>query len=205
MHGRRGFCRTLRAMSPRSWTIAVLTGAALAAPVAAQSPAQQAPPPPMFRSSVTLVTVDVTVLDKDGRPVPGLTGDDFQVKLNGKTQPVRALSYVQVATKAADLVVTDIAPETTGRHVVTNSTPPESRLFVLFVDDLSIPPGGAKSFFEAAARWVGRLPAEDAVGLANTTGTVVVNPTRERAPVMAALRRLTGEFTDPRQIGRAHV
>lgn len=185
-------------MFPKSWTRAALTGVVLAVPVAAQSPASQAPPP-MFRSSVTLVTVDVTVLDHDGRPVPGLTERDFQVKLNGKTQPVRALSYVQVATRSANLVVTDIPPETTGRHVVTNNTPPESRLFVLFVDDLSIPPGGAKSFFEAAARWVGRLPAEDAVGLASTTGTVVVNPTRERAPVMAAVRRLTGEFADPRR------
>jgi hypothetical protein len=60
---------------------------------------------PVFRSGVTLVTVDVTVLDKDGRPVPGLAADDFQIKLNGKLQPVRALSYVQVAEKAAALTI----------------------------------------------------------------------------------------------------
>src|SRR5664279_748020 len=57
----------------------------------AQQP-QQPTAPPTFRSSVTLVTVDVSVLDRDGKPVPGLTADDFQIKLNGKLQPVRALS-----------------------------------------------------------------------------------------------------------------
>ena len=39
--------------------------------------------------------------DREGKPVPGLTADDFQNKLNGKQQPVRALSYVQVAQQAA--------------------------------------------------------------------------------------------------------
>ena len=61
---------------------------------------------PVFKSGVSLVTVDVIVLDKNGHPVPGLTADEFQIKLNGKLQPVRAMSYVQVAQKQAAQSVT---------------------------------------------------------------------------------------------------
>ncbi len=61
---------------------------------AANTPAQQTP----FRADVSLVTIDVTVLDKDGKPVPGLSSEDFQIKLNGKAQPVRAIAFLQAAS-----------------------------------------------------------------------------------------------------------
>ena len=166
-----------------------------------QAPPQTPPRTPTFRSSVTLVTVDVVVLDRDGKPVPGLTAEDFQVKLNGKVQPVRALSYVQVAREAAPIIATDLPPdEPVGRRVVTNSTPTrESRLFVLMVDDLSFPAGGGKSMFAAASRFIDRQPAADYIGFTTTSGTGIVNPTLDRAMLKQALKKVTGEFNDPRR------
>ena len=170
----------------------------VSSPLGAQ---QQQPPPPTFRSSVTLVTVDVIVLDHDGKPVPGLTADDFQIKLNGKVQPVRALSYVSVAQEAAPLTVTELPPdEPVTRHVVTNSTPPaDARLFVLLVDDLSFAPGAGKGLFSAAARFVARQPKSDYAGVTTTSNTVTLNPTQDRAAVSRALNSITGEFVDPRR------
>jgi hypothetical protein len=59
---------------------------------------QTSPPPPpqqpVFRSRVDLVTVDVTVVDKDGKPVPGLQAGDFKVTINGKSGAVRELDYL---------------------------------------------------------------------------------------------------------------
>lgn len=185
----------------RLWIVgcAALWAAVGGAPLAGQQPAPQATP--TFRSSVTLVTVDVTVLDRDGKPVAGLTADDFQIKLNGKVQPVRALSYVQVAQQAGALTMTEMAPdESIGRRVSTNSAPPsEARLFVLMVDDLSFVPGGGKSLFAAAERFIDRQPAGDYIGFTTTTGVGTVNPTLDRPFVKQALRKVVGEFMDPRR------
>ncbi len=181
--------------------LAAVVAACCAVPAVSLAGQQSPQQPPTFRSSVTLVTVDVVVLDRDGKPVSGLKADDFQVKLNGKVQPVRALNYVQVAEQAAPLTVTDIPPdEPVGRQVMTNATPVgESRLFVLMVDDLSFSPGGGKALFASAARFIDRQPAADYIGLSSTSGSTIVNPTLDRALLKRTLTHVTGEFIDPRR------
>lgn len=172
-----------------------LTAFVLAATATAVA-AQQAP---VFKSGVTLVTVDVTVLDKNGKPVPGLSAEEFQIKLNGKLQPVRAMSYVQVAEKQAALTVTDI-PEVTGRKVVTNSAPTgEQKIYVIAIDDLSFSPEGGKRTLEGAKRFVDQQPADVYIGLTTTSGTPTVNPTLDHAAVRAALKTVVGDFIDPRR------
>jgi Ca-activated chloride channel family protein len=44
---------------------------------------------PTFRATVDLIHFGVTVVDRQGKPVTGLTRDDFQVVEAGKTQSVR--------------------------------------------------------------------------------------------------------------------
>ena len=44
---------------------------------------------PTFRATVDLVHFGVTVVDKQGRPVTGLTADDFQIVENGKAQSLK--------------------------------------------------------------------------------------------------------------------
>jgi hypothetical protein len=48
------------------------------------------------QAAVPVVTIEVTVLARDGRPVPGLTIADFEIKLDGRVEPVRDLTYLQV-------------------------------------------------------------------------------------------------------------
>ena len=163
----------------------------------------QAPQGPPIRSGVTLVTVDVAVVDADGRPVPGLTAADFEIRLNNRVQPVRGFGYLRVADAAIAGAVGpsfDAAPATpvttaskTGGGV---STVP--RVFVVLVDDLSFSPLAGKNLFAAAARFVASLPASDLAGLTTTSGRVTINPTADRGPLVAALQRMTGEFRDPR-------
>jgi hypothetical protein len=47
-------------------------------------------PAPTFRSGVELIQLDVSVLDKDRRPVQGLTAADFTVLVDGQPRPIVA-------------------------------------------------------------------------------------------------------------------
>ena len=58
----------------------------------AQAPTQAQPP--VFRGDVTLVQVDVRVFDGDGRFVPTLTKEDFEVFERGVRQPVESFELV---------------------------------------------------------------------------------------------------------------
>src|SRR3954454_11238958 len=65
---------------------------------AGQNPGEQLP---TFRAGVDVVELDVTVLDKDRRPVKGLTAQDFSILDRGKPQPIVAFSAVDVPAPVA--------------------------------------------------------------------------------------------------------
>jgi Ca-activated chloride channel homolog len=65
-------------------TVGTVVVVSLAAALSAQQ-AQQ----PTFRAAIDLVNFGVVVVDKQGKPVTGLTADDFEIVENGKKQSVK--------------------------------------------------------------------------------------------------------------------
>ncbi len=49
-----------------------------------------------FRSSVSLVAVDVQVLDRQGLPIPALTADEFEVTIGGRHRRVVSADFVRL-------------------------------------------------------------------------------------------------------------
>ncbi len=83
---------------------AMLAALAVAAhPTLSAREGQQQPQPPVFRSAVTLVPIDVRVVDKTGRPVTDLKREEFTVIEDGVKQEIRHISLQTFAT-------TDTAP-----------------------------------------------------------------------------------------------
>jgi VWFA-related protein len=156
--------------------------------VAGQQPAPQ-PQQPLFRAGVDLVTIDVRAVDKDSKPVPGLTKSDFVVTLDGQVQPVVALDYqVFGGTRS---VSQPTAPTDSA------SNPPASaatasrggRVLLLVVDDLSAQPLQMKSLLISAENMLATLDESDMVGIVTTSGLgPAMSPTRDRAAILAALR-----------------
>ena len=106
-------------------------------------------PPPVFRSGVDLVTVDVTVLDRAGTPLTTLTADDFSITVDGR--PRRILSHRLVGSAGSD--------EGRGTNQPSPlSVPDTPRLIVVVVDR----PAPACRAGSAPAERGGQVPHEPA-------------------------------------------
>jgi len=173
----------------------LLVAMGLAASSSPQSPAsQQSPPQAVFRGGVDLVTIDVTVVDKDGRPVKGLTAEDFTVKLEGQVRPVRALDFLEFGSAHGSRTPT---PRQTSNRSATSAG--GGRVIVLVFDDLSYPAGRGKLQLAAAERMLSKFDADDLIGFSTTSGLgPAINPTTNRSVLVAALhdKRVIGRFDD---------
>ena len=147
----------------------------------------------MFRGGVDLVTLDVTVIDKDGKPVRGLKPEDFVVTLENQPRPVRALDFLEFGSAAGS---TAEARQTTNQPGQAQPARRGGRVIVLLFDDFSYKPGPGKALLVAAERMLNAFDVDDLIGITTTSGLgPTVNPTRDRAALIAALH-------DKKMIGR---
>src|SRR4029434_840452 len=85
-------------------------------PAPAAAPPAQTPPAtttqepvqgPTFRTGIDLVTVDVAVVDRNGRPVETLGAAEFSVKIDGEVRRVVTAELFKVDVEAAKKQVDD--------------------------------------------------------------------------------------------------
>ncbi len=70
-----------------------------------------------FRVGVDAVRIDAVVTDRDGRTVPNLTANDFEVRQDGRLQRVTFAQYMPVASGAPAIAATAAVPAGTApRH-----------------------------------------------------------------------------------------
>jgi len=145
----------------------LVVAGALALPSAmprAQAPPPPALAPPTFRSGVELITVDAVVLDRDGRPVSGLTREDFVVNEDGRPREIASFEAFVAG-----------APETEEEEapwvVATNEPGPRGagRAFAIVLDDVSLSQDQAEAARATAVQFVERFARErDLVTVATT-------------------------------------
>ena len=175
-------------MWTRSSRLAVAVAvAACAAPVVLARAPQATPQTqkPVFRSSVDLVRVDVSVVDPKGMPVLGLGVDDFKAFLDGRERRV----------VTAEMVTFD--PPSSGSGVdpirTPGQVPEDARVFVLAIDQMGLAPGAIPSIRASVRRFLGQLRPEDMVGLYDfpfRSGPLDIS--HDRSAIVRGLDRVVG-------------
>ncbi|HKW02213.1 MAG TPA: VWA domain-containing protein [Vicinamibacterales bacterium] len=154
--------------------------------VAARPLAQSPQPQPVFRSNVELVEVDVVVRDEQGRPVRGLTKDDFRILEKQTPQPVA--TFVEVSRDYPSPAITP-ANATVVEDVADNQSPQNERLLVVIVDDMT-PRALQEPAKRLATQVVNRLGHDASMALLLTSGTASVELTRDPARLRAAIDKI---------------
>ena len=111
----------------------VLCGVVLAAPALRATRQQQRP---QFRGGVDLVLLDVSVLDRDDRPVRGLTSDDFTIRDHGRDYKPSQFEAIEIPL----VLETDESWRArVPSDVTSNEIPDNGRLVVIVLDDSALP------------------------------------------------------------------
>ncbi|HET9315493.1 MAG TPA: VWA domain-containing protein [Vicinamibacteria bacterium] len=131
----------------------------------ALAPAPQATP--SFPTAVEVITVDAVVVDKDDRPVTGLTRAEFRVLEDG--QPREIVSFEEYARGETPIGEEETAPP----PVATNARGTElrGRAFALLLDDVFTPIQDAPEVRRGAERFLRNSAGPgDEVTISTTSG-----------------------------------
>ena len=159
---------------------AVILIAALVWTVSAQQP--------VFRSRIELVTVDVTVIDRNGDPIKDLTAEQFEIKVDGHPRKVVWAEFVPLRSRPlAEAAAVD--------HFTSNEGANPGQLVLIAVDQSHIRRVEGLAALRAAAAFVDALDPADRVAAAPINHGGPIEFTTQHASVKRYLQRLTGEAT----------
>lgn len=168
--------------------------------------AQQQDEVPLFRTSANLVILTVFVRDTSGRPIAGLSKDDFLVTENGKPQTVSVFEFQQITGPGS----ASFAPEPPPAAVVQPSAPQpasggqpryrDRRLLVLFFDWSSLQPAEQVRAKEAAEKFLlEKLMPADLVRIVSFGSRLKVEQefTGDKDALLAVVRKFqTGQMSE---------
>lgn len=161
---------------PLAFASGVLTGRA-------QQASRSNPGQTVFRGQVNLVQISVVATGPDGRPVHGLTRDDFRVIAQGSERPIEGFAEVASPRPPASPF-----PSTLAKDVSDNISAKSDRVVILVLDDLHLHSSRQADVVKALARRVVNGIGEGTtIGLITTSGVFGLEPTGDRARVLAVI------------------
>jgi VWFA-related protein len=189
----------------QSVPVVVAPPAPAPAPPAQQTPAQQAAAhqsSAVLRSSSDLVRIDVEVTDKSGKPIKGLSANQFTITDEGKAQTITSFSFADIEaietataddTKPIVVAVDNDGPNSPSADAISDALR-DRRLIVLFFDLTSMQTDDLIRAHDAADKFVKhQMTKADVVAVVvfSTRLNVLANFTNDRTVLNKAIAQLT--------------
>jgi VWFA-related protein len=155
---------------------------------------------PVFRAGVDLIAVDVQVVDSDGRPIPALRPEDFQVSIAGKARRVASAEFIESTRLDGS------APDRSGPVARVEGGPAASnvwptggltgagRMYVLAFDTDSFSIGESRDVVAAARGFINRLQPADQIGLYTFPVGPRLEPTTDHGAVSKLVDTIVGHL-----------
>jgi VWFA-related protein len=178
-------------------------GAQQQQPPAQQTPPQQPPPadpaqPPVFRTGINFVRVDVIISDKAGNPIADLSQADFDVTEDGKPQKIETFKLVKLDGGRGDAIKDPPREIRTDYDEEMEAARDDVRLFAIFLDDYHVRKGASLASRNQLSRFIEtQLGPSDMVGVMYPLeSTASVRMTRNHSAVMRGLAQFEGRKYD---------
>jgi VWFA-related protein len=186
----RNLCR-IAAMRRAALLLACALLSILAAlPANAQTTTSEPGQSPTFRTGVDVVSVDVAVVDRRGKPVEDLGAAEFTVRIDGEPRRVVSAELVKVDVEAAKKQVADKS-ET---FFTSNLAPINGRMIMIAVDQINIRPGSLTAVMSAAQKFLDHLsPLDQVAFVAYPEPGPRVSFTSDKLRLRQAMRSLIGQ------------
>src|SRR5438034_8877453 len=167
---------------------------------AQQQPPQQPQPtpppgqPPVFRTGINFVRVDVIISDKQGNAVADLQQGDFDVTEDGKAQKIETFKLIKLDGGAMAASEGPPRPIRTDYDEEAEASKEDVRLFAIFLDDYHVRRGASLAVREPLSRFVQRqLGPSDMIGIMYPLeSTSSVRMTRNHEAVVKGLQQFIG-------------
>jgi VWFA-related protein len=142
--------------------LVLLAAGGLRAEVRQPAVQQQQQTPQKFQSGIELVALDVTVVDRKGKPVGGLTPADFTVTVDGAPRRVVTAQFIDQQESA---VAAALAPRPGDTLSQASSAPAPGRDVVIVMDEDSLETEDGLVARRAAVSLLDGLSLADRVGI----------------------------------------
>jgi VWFA-related protein len=150
----------------------------------------------VLRVYTELVQTDVMVFDKQGKFIPGLTREDFELRIDGRPRPIEFFEKVTAGSVNEE---SQLAAARGSSSRTNSSKPPASipldrgRPVFFYIDDLHMDLTGLKLTREMITRFIDKeMGQNDEAAISSATGQIgfLQQLTHDKTVLRAALKRM---------------